>query len=85
LFFENAIYEALKETKPQQTTKPDITPDPPKYRETPVVGDIIRVKNVYAVVTDVIGTKVEARKIEKSEAMRILNAKKRGNLTNDEF
>lgn len=80
LFFEDSIYKELQETKPQQQTKPDVKKDPPKYKEMPIVGDIIRVKKQYAVVTDIVGTKIEGRKIEKEEAMRILRAKKRGNL-----
>jgi hypothetical protein len=76
LFFEDSIYKELSETKPKQQTKPDVKKDPPKYKETPIVGDIVRVGKTYAIVTDVIGTKVEGRKIEKQEAMRILNAKK---------
>jgi len=81
-FFEDNIYKALKETPPQQTQPPSEPPKPPKEVDVPPeVGDIVKVKNEFGIVTDVYGTKVITRKLTKEEATRILQDRKNASIS----
>jgi hypothetical protein len=75
LFFEDMIYKELKETPPQVNSQNNNQPPPKKVKIPPVVGDIIRVKDNYGIVTDVENTKVTVKKLTKEEALRILKNK----------
>ena len=87
LFFEDSIYQQLKETKPQvNAPQPQNTPPPKKVKEPPVVGDIVRVNGKHGIVTQVDGTKVLVRDLTKEEALRILKNKQNAEIsltTND--
>jgi len=82
-FFEDNIYEQLKEQKPQVNQPPNNQP-PPKTKEvieTPNVNDIVQVGKTYGIVTDVIGGKVIVRNLDEKEAMNILRARKNANIS----
>jgi hypothetical protein len=82
-FFEDNIYEQLKEQKPQVNQPPNNQP-PPKTKqivETPNVNDIVQVGKTYGIVTDVVGGKVIVRNLDEKEAMNILRARKNANIS----
>lgn len=82
-FFEDNIYEQLKEQKPQ-VSQPPSNQKPPKTKEvmeTPEVNDIVQVGKSFGIVTDVIGGKVIVRNMEEKEAMNILRARKNANIS----
>jgi hypothetical protein len=87
LFFEDSIYQQLKETKPQvNQPQPQNTPPPKKVKIPPLVGDIVRVNGKHGIVTQVDGTKVLVRDLTKEEALRILKNKQNAEIsltTND--
>ena len=82
-FFEDKIYEQLKEQKPQVSQQPS-NEKPPKTKqvtETPIVNDVVQVGKDFGIVTDVIGGKVIVRNLDKKEAMNILRARKNANIS----
>lgn len=83
LYFEDMIYERMKEVKPQVNAprNNENTPPPKKVKEPPVVGDIVRVKNNYGMVTQITGTKVLVKNLTKEDALRILKNKKNAKIS----
>jgi hypothetical protein len=81
LFFEDMIYKELKETPPQVNNPQPNQPPQKKVKIPPVVGDIIRVKDDYGIVTEVEGTKVIVKKMTKEEALRILKNKQNADIS----
>ena len=75
LFFGDMIYKELNETPPQVNSPQPNQPPPKKVKIPPVVGDIIRVKDNYGIVTEIAETKVIVKKLTKEEALRILKNK----------
>ena len=73
-FFEDKIFEALKEEPPQVKPNKDEEPqpEPNKIKEVPIIGDIVQIGNQYARVVDVNGRNITTSKLSKKEAMRIL-------------
>ena len=73
-FFEDKIFEALKEEPPQVEPNKDVEPqpEPNKIKEVPIIGDIVQVGNQYARVVDVNERNITTSKLSKKEAMRIL-------------
>jgi hypothetical protein len=82
-FFEDNIFEQLKEQKPQIKPQPT-SENPPKTKEvmeTPNVNDIVQVGKNFGIVTDVMGGKVIVRNLDKKEAMNLLRARKNANIS----
>jgi hypothetical protein len=82
-FFEDKIFEQLKEQKPQVNQPPN-NEKPPKTKkvtETPKVNDVVQVGKSFGIVTDVIGGKVIVRNLDKKEAMNVLRARKNANIS----
>jgi len=73
-FFEDKIFESLKEEAPQvEPNKPEEPqPEPNKIKEVPIIGDIVQIGNQYARVVDVNDRNITTSKLSKKEAMRIL-------------
>ena len=73
-FFEDKIFEALKEEPPQVEPNKDEEPqpEPNKIKEVPIIGDIVQIGNQYARVVDVNERNITTSKLSKKEAMRIL-------------
>jgi len=61
----------------QSLPKRKAPPKPDTYIETPVVGDIIRVGEVYARVTEVDGKKVTSEKLDKTAAIEFIKRMKK--------
>jgi hypothetical protein len=82
-FFEDKIFEQLKEQKPQvnQPPKNEKPPKTKKVTETPKVNDVVQVGKSFGIVTDVIGGKVIVRNLDKKEAMNVLRARKNANIS----
>ena len=81
-FFEDKIYEQLKEQKPQvQSPKNSNPPKTKDVTETPSVNDIIKIGNKYGIVTDVFNNKVISRNMTKDEALNVLRARKNANIS----
>ena len=73
-FFEDMIFESLKEAPPVESPNKPEEPEkePEKIKEVPRIGDIVQVGNKYARVLDVNDRDITTSMLTKKEAMRIL-------------
>ena len=73
-FFEDMIFESLKEAPPEESPNKPEEPEkePEKIKEVPRIGDIVQVGNKYARVLDVNDRDITTSMLSKKEAMRIL-------------
>jgi len=73
-FFEDMIFESLKEAPPEESPNKPEEPEkePEKIKEVPRIGDIVQVGNKYARVLDVNDRNITTSMLSKKEAMRIL-------------
>ena len=73
-FFEDMIFESLKEAPPVESPNKPEEPEkePEKIKEVPKIGDIVQVGNKYARVLDVNDRDITTSMLSKKEAMRIL-------------
>jgi len=79
-FFEDSIYNQLKEQKPQASA-PKQPNNVKEVNEVPKVNDIIRNGNKFGIVTDVFNKNIISRNLSKEEALNILRARKNADIS----